>query len=279
MVAEGSDLRMRPVAKTMLARKYGFPMSLVDNVTVRRAVGQFAAQPEQRRAIEVLRSCMFGELLFDLTGSDTPVDGSFPRGSRIQIRGGTGPDGGRALFAFTRQEEISRLYPPGTHTQSMVTPAAGALGMARQQHDAWLYIDPAGPTCALSAADIDFALRNPNNEPLKAALAALDAGHMDRRDVLQVLLADGPMLLAADETTEPGKVRVRSTTLTDGSPALVAFTSAPEVVAFNPSEAFFALTTPKVLDMVRTDGFSALVINPAGPSIALSAAEIEMGSD
>ncbi|MGV0881256.1 SseB family protein [Mycolicibacterium sp. XJ883] len=119
-------------------------MTLVDNVTVRRAVGEFAARPDQRSSIEVLRSCMYGELLFDLTGSDKPEGGSYSRGSQIQIRGGTGPDGGRALFAFTRQQEIARLYPPGTETQSMVTPATGALGMARRQHDAWLYIDPPG---------------------------------------------------------------------------------------------------------------------------------------
>ncbi|HKP39624.1 SseB family protein [Mycobacterium sp.] len=253
-------------------------MDLVDNATVRRAVAEFAAQPEQRRALDVLRSCMYGELLFDITGSDTPEDGLFRRGSRIQIRGGTGPGGGRALFAFTRQDEIAGLYPPGTHTQSMVTPTTGALELARQQRDAWLYIDPAGPTCALSAADIDFALRNPNNEPLKAALAALHAGQTDRRDVLQVLLADGPMLLAADETTVPGEVRVRSTALADGASALAGFTSAPEVVAFNVSDAFFALTTLEVLEKVRADGYSGLVINPAWPSVAFSENEIEAGS-
>ncbi|KUI25584.1 hypothetical protein AU196_22505 [Mycobacterium sp. IS-1742] len=250
-------------------------MGLVDNVTVRRAVGEFAAHPDQRRALEVLRSCMYGELLLDLTGSDPTVDGSFPRGSRIQIRGGTGPGGGRALFAFTRHEEVARLYPPDTHTQSMVTTAAGALAMARNEHDAWLYIDPAGPTCALSATDIDFALRNPNNEPVKTALAAWEAGHADRRDVLQVLMNEGPMLLGADEKSVAGKVVARSMSLADGSYALAGFTSPPEVVAFGPMDAVVALTTREVLKMARRDGYSAIVINPAGPSIALDRSEIE----
>jgi hypothetical protein len=249
-------------------------MELVDNVAIRRAVGEFAAQPGQRRLLDVLRSCMYGELLLDLTGSDKPVGGSFSQGSRIQVRGGTGPDGGRALFAFTRQEEMARLYPPGTETQSMVTPARGALELARQQQDAWLYIDPAGPTCALSAADMDFALRNPNNEALKTLLAAMAAGRANRSDVLRLLWADGPLLLAANETTEPGKARVRWMRLADGSPALAVFTSAPEVVAVNPSDAFFALSTAEVLDMVRRDGYDGLVVNPAGPSIAFSLADI-----
>lgn len=249
-------------------------MTLVDNVTVRRAVREFAAQPEQRTSLEVLRSCMYGELLFDVTGSYAPADGSFGAGSQLQIRGGTGPGGGRALFAFTCQEEIARLYPPDTHIQSMVTPATGALGLARQQGDAWLYIDPAGPTCALSAMDIEFALRNPNNEPLKTALAALAAGDAARSDVLHVLLAEGPMLLAADETTVPGQPRVRSTALADGSSALFGFTSAPEVVAFNMTDAFFARTTLEVLEMLRTNNYSGIVVNPAGPSVTSSHTEI-----
>ncbi len=249
-------------------------MTLVDNATVRRAVGQFAAQPNQRTALDVLRSCMYGELLFDITGSDEPQDGSFGAGSGLQFRGGTGPDGGRALYVFTRQKEISRLYPPDTRTQSMVTPATGALAFARDCQDAWLYVDPAGPTCALSSADIDFALRNPNNEPLKAALAALDAGDADRQDVLRVLLAEGPMLLGAVQNSAPGKVALRSMALSDGSIALVGFTSAPEVVAHNVSDTAGAFTTLEVLDMVRKGGHGGIVVNPAGPSITVSRAEI-----
>jgi SseB protein N-terminal domain len=252
-------------------------MQLVDNVTVRRVVAEFAAEPEQRRALNVLRSCMYGELLFDVTGSDLPAEGSFrsfPAGSRLQIRCGTGPDGGRALFAFTRNEEIARLHPPGTQTQSMVTPATGALEFARGQGDPWLFIDPAGPTCALAAAEIDFALRNPHNEPLKAALAALDAGETHKEAVLQVLRQDGPMMLAADDRTVPGETVVRQMTMHDGSPALLGFTSAPEVVAFNPSDAVYAQTTRQVLDRVRANGYSGIVVNPAGPSIAVPSAVI-----
>jgi hypothetical protein len=104
--------------------------------------------------------------------------------------------------------------------------------------------------------------RNPNNEPLKTALAALHSGHTDSRDVLRVLLAEGPMLLAADETTVPGKARVRSKALADGSSVLIGFTSAPEVIAFNPSDAVYVLTTRKMLEMVRPDGYSGIEINP-----------------
>jgi hypothetical protein len=247
------------------------PAKLVDNVTIRRAVDAFAAHPEQRRALEVLRLCMYGDLLFDITGS-TAFE-PFAAGSRLQIRKGAGPNGGSALYAFTRNEEIARLYPPGTHTRSLATPATGALQLARHQGDAWLYIDPAGPTCALSAAEIGFALRNPNNEALKAALASHDAGQADRSDVLRVLRAEGPMMVAADDSVA-GKVTVRAATHPDGSSSLFGFTSAPEVIAFNPADAVAPLTTGQVLTMVREQGHSGIVINPAGPFIGFSTAEL-----
>ncbi len=250
-------------------------MELVDNIAVRRAVAGFAAEPGQRRLLEVLRHCMYGQLLFDVTGSDAPVAGAvaFPAGSSLQLRGGTGPDGGRALFTYTRHAEIERHHPPGTGTQSFVTPALGALELARHQRDSWLYIDPAGPTCALSAAEIDFALRNPRNTPLKDALVALHAGRDDRRHVVELLRQDAPLLMAADEST--GQKLARSTRLSDGSTALFGFTSAPEVVAVSPRDAVVSMTTTQVLDMARRNGHRGVVIDPAGPSIAIMLTELD----
>jgi SseB protein N-terminal domain len=246
---------------------------LVDNMTVRRAVAQFAAQPGQRGALEVLRMCMYGELLLDITGSDAFTRGPFAQGSRLQIRTGTGPDGGSALFAFTHNNEIGRLYPPDTQTQSLVTPAIGALELARSQGDAWLYIDPAGPTCALSAAEVDFALRNPNNQALKTALDDYVAGRIGRAVVVAVLRQDGPLLLAADDSSS-GQGAVRTITHPDGTSSIFGFTSAPEVVAFRPADAVMSLTTQEVLNMARGQGHSGVVINAAGPSIRISGAEI-----
>ncbi|WP_234818097.1 SseB family protein [Mycolicibacterium sphagni] len=249
-------------------------MDPVDNTVVRKAVAAFAAQPSQQGALEVLRSCMFGTLLLDTTGSDMPTATGFAAGSRLQIRRGTGPDGRAALLAFTRNEEIARLYPTGTATLSMVNPSTGVLEFAKSQQSAWLYIDPAGPTCALSASEIDFALRNPNNEPLKSATVDLAAGRIDRRAVLDLLNQEGPLLLGVDETSEPGKMRFRATAMPDGSPGLFAFTSAPEVVAYNPADAVMASTTSKVLEIVRNDGYGGLVVNPSGPFVAVTLAEL-----
>jgi hypothetical protein len=101
----------------------------------------------------------------------------------------------------------------------------------------------------------------------RSGAVRIHAGHADRRDVLQVLLEEAQMLLGADEKSVAGKVAARSMAMADGSTALIGFTSAPEVVAFNPSDAVVAVTTLEVLEMVRKDNYSGIVINPAGPSI------------
>ncbi|MBA0045524.1 SseB family protein [Mycobacteroides sp. LB1] len=251
-------------------------MDLVDNANLRRAVTAFAAEPGQQRVYDVLRACMYGEVLFDITGSDPLVQGSipFPAGARLQIRGGTGPDGGRALFVYTCNEEIARHHPPGANYQSLVQSAASALELARSQGDRWLYIDPAGPTCALSAEEIDFAVRNPRNDSIREAVELVALGQADRQSVLDLLRQESPILLGADDRTVPGTVATRRTQLADGSVALVAFTSAPEVIGYVPSDAVVAVTTQKVLEVVIRDGYAGLVINPAGPSVFVPSAEI-----
>ena len=79
---------------------------------------------------------------------------------------------------------------------------------------------------------------------------------------------------ADGDRTVPGKVGIRSMTMPDGSSALLGFTSAPEVVAYNPSDAVAALTTLDVLNKVRKDGYSGIVVNPAGPSVAVPVWEL-----
>lgn len=249
------------------------PGTLVDHAALRQAVGQFAARPDQRGALNVLRECMYGELLLDITGSDPIADGVLAAGSRLQIRTGTGPDGGSALFAFTRNAEIARLHSPQTHTQSLANPAVAVLEFARAQEHAWLYIDPAGPTCALSAAEIDFALRNPNHAELKEALARHAAGDIDRAAVAAVLRPNSPLLVAV--TGSPGaETGIRTFAHADGATSALAFSSAPEVLAFSPADAVAALTAEQVLDTARRADHAGIVVNPAGPSIRLSLTEI-----
>lgn len=252
---------------------------LVDNARLRRAVAAFAADPKPETVVHVLRAALAGELLLDATGSDMEVkDGRLQERARIRISSRVGPDGKRALLAFTSNDEIARMHPEGTRVQSVAQPASAVLEMAKRQGAGWLFIDPAETTAALSSADIEGALRHPRNEALQRVIAAADAGLATPADVLAALRVDAPLLLAgaleAGQVHE-GKPRLRVSRRPDGTVALLAYTSAPEVAAREPRDGVIPTTTTKVLEMLRgSSTLSSLVINPAGPWVELSAEEL-----
>lgn len=252
---------------------------LVDNDRVRRAVAAFAAEPKHETMLDVLRARLTGELLLDVTGSELDIsDGRLHTGSKLRINQRVGPDGQRALLAFTSNDEIARIHPEGTRYQSIAQPAAAVLELARRQGAAWLYIDPAEKTAALSASDIDFALRHPRNDRLSAAIAAVEAGTASRAEAITALVAEGPLLLAGQRAEgqgddEPPQLRV--TRRDDGSSmALLAFTSAPEILARDPQDGIVTTTTTHVLEQLQQGPFASIVINPAGPWIELSREEL-----
>ena len=61
--------------------------------------------------------------------------------------------------------------------------ATAVLADVQANDHRWLYVDPAGPTCALSREEIDFALSVPRNDALREALELADADP-DRRGEL-----------------------------------------------------------------------------------------------
>lgn len=240
-------------------------MDLVDNVPLRRAVEAFAAKSEQSTYLDVLRALLQGDVLFDITGSTTTMteDGSsIAAGSRFGIRGGTGPDGERALFVFTRQEEAQRFQKDATPAQTLGQPASSVLEYAAKEGYAWLYVDPAGPTCAIRISEADFILRNPHNDAVKAALAG------SRQDVVDALARGGQLFYAITEHPD-GSVEVNTTTGPGDAPVRLAFTSPAEVVVSAPGAAWVAVDLRRVVEESLAPPFQGLVINPAMPWIGL----------
>ena len=234
---------------------------LVDNLPLRTAVEAFAADSNQQTYWEVLRNTLQGDLLYDITGSTPPVDGVLQKGAVLRFHEGTGPDGGRALFAFTRHEEAQKMHadePAATLGQS----AASALDFARSQGYAWLYIDPAGPTCGLEMKDVDFTLRGERNDAVKASLPG------SRRDVIDAMSLGGSLLLGVKEHPD-GRVEVRTSTGPNDVPVRVAFTSAVEVVMRNAGDAWSAVPISRIVADALAPPFEGLIINPSGPWIGL----------
>lgn len=243
-------------------------MTLIDNARLRTAVAAFAAKSEHATYLEVLRNLLQGQVLFDITGSDMTVNGgSIAPGSKFSIRGGNGPDGERALFVFTRQEEVAKLHPEGTQTHTLGQPAATVLEYAARQGDAWLYVDPAGPTCAIRVSEADFILRNPHNDAVKDAIAG------DRKHVVDALAKGGQLFYAVTEHPD-GSAQVHTTTGPGGTRVRLVFTSPAEIVVSAPGAAWLAVDITRVVDDALAPPFAGLVINPAKPWIGLSREEL-----
>ncbi len=240
------------------------PNRIVDNHRVRAAVEAFAAQPDQRTSLDVLRACLLGELLMDITGSQLTMtdDGQLAPGSTIAFSGGRGPDDRGALFAFTSQREIERMHPSGTQTRSLAQPAQAVLAQALGNDETgWLYLDPAGPTCAIARSEIEFALRFPRND---AVQRAIEPG-VAREELIAALRTDAKLLMGLDADADPERPMPRLTRAPDGGTALIVGTSSVEIVAANPQDGVVVTSSFELPEQLAKRGWSGLLINPAGP--------------
>ena len=245
---------------------------LVDNSALRTAVAAFAAQPDQQSYTNVLRSALQGELLLDVTGSpvETDASGSLAVGSTLRFASGKGPDDAPAIFAFTSQAEVLKAHPddPGA-VQALGQPSLGLLDFAMSQGFGWVYIDPFGATCGLTASDLKYVLGSQRNDAAKAALSL--RGEDERRAALTDALAlGGVLVLAVDESGE----RVRTATDPDGGDFALGFTSNAEVAAQYPGDLFRTVSVANVVDNVLGGDYAGLVVNQAGPSLVLTRDEL-----
>lgn len=250
----------------------------VDNARLRRAIAAFGADANDRTRLGVLRAALVGDLLLDITGSEVElVDGQPEPGTHVAVSSRIGPDGATAMLAFTSEAQLRRMHPEGASIRSLRQPAAAVLEMAKRQRAGWLFIDPADETVALSAQDVDYALRHPRNDRLSRAIEAGERGG-SREAIVAALRGDGPLLLAGElreGQSREEKPRLRMTKRPDGSMSLLAFTSAPEIAARNAQDGVIATTTAQVLEQLRgSSTFASLVINPAGPWVEVRRDEL-----
>lgn len=240
-------------------------MALVDNIPLRHSLTAFAAESNQATYLDVIRNTLQGDLLLDSTGSTITMadDSHIAAGSTFAFHEGIGPDGERALFAFTRQDEVIRMHADTPDAvQTLGQPAAATLEFAAEHGYHWLYIDPAGPTCAIKISDVDFALRTHRNEAVKAAIFAPKPHRTGA--VVDALSRGGQLLYAVQELPDE-QVQVRTSTSPSGEPVALAFTSAAEVLVRNATDAWAAIDIERIVADALAPPFTGLIINPGGP--------------
>lgn len=254
------------------------PSGTPDNPQLREAVAAFGEGSGRRPVLHVLRQALGGRLIVDATGSTAPAPEE--KQTNLQLTTITAPDGSRGIAAFTSNAAMARFrrkqaQDSGQQLPDKLTglaqPGVLTLELFQRTEDLrWLIIDPAGPSCALGRKEVDFALAAPSNRVLKDLLRE-EPGVQEVFDALRV--PDGHLFLAqtqVDGTTGPVLLRDKN----DDQPVLPAFTSPAEVAAYNPDFASRRFPVAAVLQLVLTNRAKALQLNPSGPSIALSGAQV-----
>lgn len=239
----------------------------VDNGAVADAVRRFAGHPEQRTMIDVLRACLAGDLLLDVTGSDP--------GSPV-LRGFLGANDVPALGVFTHQGELARFVegqPDATgRPQSLALPGVLALQAALEDRSlGWVYVNPAGPTCALARPDIEFALQGPPNHALREAVVR----HGSQQELFTAMLGEVKVFLG--EVERDGRkqpITVQGEGVGTTGTQLAVFTSAAEVAAFDPAASVRAFTPEWAMQFVFAQRLGGMVIDPVGPSASIGSFQI-----
>ncbi|WP_454048921.1 SseB family protein [Cellulomonas sp. Marseille-Q8402] len=250
----------------------GTPGTGVRNDRVRAGLATWAEQKDGRTFADVLRRCVTGELLLDVTGSTIadPAHG-FQSGDTLAITSQTDDTGKRLLVAYTGHDELARHR--GEPGASLVQPAAAVLAQAAREHEG-IVVDGGAPGAFIAyAAEIHQQLTADPEAVARAAEATVSRALPF--DAYLAVLADAPVFVPfevrRDASGAETGVVVPAATGPDGQPYAVVGTAPAEIWAWSPRSGAQRTTWGHVVRAVAQDGQAGVVVNPAGPAVTVPA--------
>ncbi|HST71117.1 MAG TPA: SseB family protein [Kocuria rosea] len=246
---------------------------------VRAAIDRFASAPDDAGMIEVVRQCMAGSLLLDVTAS-TLVEGpggeTVGPGSQLRVQTLGEADGTRSLAAYTSAAEaqamFERHHEGGGQPVLLREPAVKVLQMlvddAQYDH---LVIDPARQGCRIGRPQVEWAMRSPRNDAVKAAL--LDNS---MPQLLAGLLAPDAVLLLGARVRDGRAVPVYAKPEEEGAApdTLLLFTSAAEIAALDPALEVRSAPSRQALRFALDAGAKKICLNARPPVATLTAEQL-----
>lgn len=242
---------------------------LVRNVPVQTALEAWADRKEARTFSNVLRQCVAGELLLDISASVfADPSAGFQPGDTLALAKQTDAAGKDLLVAFTSNERLA-AYRGGAEFRSLAQPAWSVLAEAMSRADG-LALDPGDDALLIAYAD---ELRGQvtdepgRNATLKNALVDRD---LPWPAFLALATAAPVVYVGLDE----GQGAIPSAVGQDGDLLHPVFTSPAEVFAWSPALTARGTTIAAVARVAREDGYAGLLLDPAGPSAVLRLDEV-----
>lgn len=243
---------------------------LVRNVPVQTALEAWAVHKDARTFANVLRQCVAGELLLDISASTfaDPAAG-FQAGDTLALGRQTDAAGKDLLVAFTSNDRLA-AYRGGDTFRSLAQPGWSAVAEAMARADG-IAIDPGDE--ALCIAYTDELRAHLTEAPGRNA--ALKNALMERAQAwpeFLALLAAAPVVFVGIDERDGGAVP--SAVGAEGELLHPVFTSPAEVFAWSPGLTARATGLAQVAAVAREDGYAGILLDPAGPSAAVTLDEL-----
>lgn len=246
---------------------------------VRAAIDRFVAAPDNPRMIDVIRQCMAGSLLLDVTESTLvpgPNGEAVGPGSQIRVQTLGESDGTRSLAVYTSTAEaqamFDRSHPEGGRPVLLRESAVKVLRMIAgdSQYD-HLVIDPAQQGCRISRRQIEWAVRAPHNDAVKTAMLQNNMSQL-----LAGLLAPKGTLLLGTRVHDGQALPVFAKPKEEGAApdTILLFTSAPEVAVLDASLEVRSAPSRQALRFALDTGAKKICINAQPPVATLTAEQV-----
>ncbi len=254
----------------------------MSNPALVAALEAHADRGDRRSWIDVLRTLLQGRLLVDVTEAVRDPE----TGAPYSVSGGQTTDGDPVVFVYTDRAQVI-AHTGVSQPDTAPIDAVGALQLAAAGAGHGLAIDPAGSCLVLGARELGSVLRGRRNRAVKEALTGLatttdpSAARAAVLDVLRHPRTDDVLLQAVALLPGPGPEadgqpvgRLLTAPLPHGGTAALAFTSSLEVEAHSPGAAYTARPVHDVLAGAVESGCTAVLLDPAGPSLLLDDGEL-----
>ncbi|MFI7483653.1 SseB family protein [Kocuria sp. M1R5S2] len=277
--AGGPATAADPAAGTDLGAGDGQDREGVVHPAVRTAVDRFVAAPDNTGMIEVVRQCMAGTLLLDISDSTLeagPNGETVGPGSQVRVQTLREPDGTRSLAVYTSAAEaqamFDRHHPEGGKPVLLRQPAVKILQMVADeaQYD-HLVIDPARQGCRIGRPQVEWAMRAPHNDVVKAAMLENNMSQL-----LAGLLAPDAVLLLGTRVQDGRAVPVYAKPQEEGArpDTLLLFTSAAEVAVLDTTLEVRSAPARQALRFALDAGAAKVCVNAHAPVATLTAEQV-----
>lgn len=240
------------------------------NPQLREALDTWANEKHHQGFADVMRRACIGVLTLDITASriSDPEQG-FQAGDRIVVASQEDSNGKHLLSAYTSHAPLAEAR--GEAALSFAQPAASVLAQAARDYEG-IVIDGGSDGMFIAYADEILNYLADAPEAVGRVGKATATRTLPFAEYLELISAARVFLPLTEHHSEPGETAeysLQTATSPGEDRYAVIGTSPAEVWAWSPEARIQETKLANVVEQSRRSGLSGVLINPAGPHVAV----------